>query len=134
TRLELRELLRQVGDLERWSNRVTQAVALPRDLLGIRSVLSQVPAICRIVSGEVAAMGWNEHAASQALASTQPQLPTLPLCEAVLTSLIAAIADDPPATLSTPGVIRHGYRDELDELVDRSRYAKDWIANLERTE
>ena len=133
-RLELRELLRQVGDLERWSNRVTQAVALPRDLLGIRSVLSQVPAICRVVSGEVAALGWNDHAASQALANTQPLLPTLPLCEVVLESLRAAIADEPPATLSTPGVIRHGYRTELDELVERSRYAKDWIANLERTE
>ena len=92
-RLELRELLRQVGDLERWSNRVTQAVALPRDLLGIRSVLNQVPAICRVVSGEVAALGWNDHAASQALANTQPLLPTLPLCEVVLGSLRAAIAD-----------------------------------------
>jgi DNA mismatch repair protein MutS len=47
---------------------------------------------------------------------------------------MAAIADEPPATLATPGIIRHGYRAELDELVDRSRYAKDWIANLERTE
>jgi DNA mismatch repair protein MutS len=48
--------------------------------------------------------------------------------------ILAAIADEPPATLATPGIIRPGYRSELDELVERSRYAKDWIANLERTE
>lgn len=133
-RLEVRELLRQIGDLERWSNRVTQAVALPRDLLGIRSVLGQIPAICRIVSGEVATAGWNGHAGNQTLASTPPLLPTLPLCEVVLGSLASAIADEPPATLATPGVIRPGYRSELDELVERSRFAKDWIVNLERTE
>jgi DNA mismatch repair protein MutS len=133
-RLEVRELLRQVGDLERWSNRVTQAVAMPRDLLGIRSVLGQVPAICQILSGEVATAGWNGHTGTPSLTSAPPLLPTLPLCDLVLEGLASAIADDPPATLATPGVIRPGYRTELDELVERSRFAKDWIVNLERTE
>ena len=45
-----------------------------------------------------------------------------------------AIADEPPATLSTPGVIRDGFDDELDTLVVKSRSAKDWIANLQATE
>lgn len=133
TRLELRELLREMGDLERWTNRVMQAVAMPRDLVGIRAVLTQVPAICQILAGEMAGMGWNGHAVSRETAAL-PTLPTLPLCEDALGILTTAIADEPPATLSTPGIIRHGYRDELDELVDRSRFAKEWIANLERTE
>ncbi|MCC6454326.1 MAG: DNA mismatch repair protein MutS [Caldilineaceae bacterium] len=133
TRLELRELLREMGDLERWTNRVTQAVALPRDLTGIRAVLNQVPALCKIVAGEVASMGWNGHAAGAGAATAPVLLPALPLCEPVLETL-AAIADEPPATLANPGIIRPGFRAELDELVERSRYAKDWIANLERTE
>lgn len=132
-RLELRELLREMGDLERWTNRVMQAVAMPRDLVGIRAVLIQIPAICQILAGEMAGMGWNGHATNQ-VAMEPPVLPVLPLCEAALEILITAIAEEPPATLSTPGIIRHGYRDELDELVDRSRFAKEWIANLERTE
>src|SRR5690606_17131861 len=45
TRLEVRELLRNVGDLERWTNRIMQGVALPRDLVGMREVLRQVPAL-----------------------------------------------------------------------------------------
>jgi DNA mismatch repair protein MutS len=44
------------------------------------------------------------------------------------------VADEPPATLATPGLIRSGYSTELDDLVQRSRHAKEWIANLERTE
>lgn len=132
-RLELRELLREMGDLERWTNRVTQAVALPRDLVGIRTVLMQVPAVCKILAGEVAGMGWNGHAINHN-AANPPSLPTLPLCDEVLQTLAMSLADDPPATLATPGIIRPGYRSELDELVERSRYAKDWIANLERTE
>jgi DNA mismatch repair protein MutS len=136
TRLELRELLREMGDLERWTNRVTQAVALPRDLVGIRAVLAQVPTLCQIVAGEVAGVGWNGHENGHGGGQVHatPPLPTLPLCDAVLDTLLAALADEPPATLATPGIIRPGFRGELDELVERSRYAKDWIANLERSE
>ena len=50
-RLELRELLRGLGDLERWSNRVAQpGVALPRDLVGIREVLRKVPETAKRLS------------------------------------------------------------------------------------
>ena len=60
--------------------------------------------------------------------------PDLPLCDDVLSLLSAAIADEPPATLATPGVIRDGFDDELDGLAVQSRGAKDWIANLQQTE
>ncbi len=48
--------------------------------------------------------------------------------------LEAAIADDPPATLQNIGVIRPGYSAELDGVVERSRHAREWIANLEAVE
>ncbi len=61
-------------------------------------------------------------------------LPTLPACEAVLALLETSLADDPPATLATPGIIRPGFDAELDGLMEKSRHAKDWIANLEQVE
>ncbi len=122
-RLELREHLRGLGDLERWTNRVTQGVALPRDLVGIREVLRYVPDI-------QAVLGISE----AGLDGADSLIPDLPPCEATLALLEAAIADEPPATLATPGVIRIDYSGELDELMHKSRHAKDWIANLERTE
>ncbi|MEZ4657513.1 MAG: hypothetical protein R2911_08075 [Caldilineaceae bacterium] len=58
----------------------------------------------------------------------------LPTCDEILHLLEAALADEPPATLSTPGMIRVGYSEELDGLVHKSRHAKEWIANLEKSE
>ena len=45
-----------------------------------------------------------------------------------------AIGDDPPPNLAEGGVIRPGFSAELDGLHSASRNAKQWIANLERTE
>jgi DNA mismatch repair protein MutS len=135
-RLELRELLRGLGDLERWTNRVVQAVALPRDLVGIRDLLCQVPAIKRFIGAELALEGAGPAAPvlqhfDQAIAALIAQLPA---CENVLTLLQSALALEPPASLSTPGLINHGFSAELDDLVHKSRHAKEWIANLEKTE
>jgi DNA mismatch repair protein MutS len=46
----------------------------------------------------------------------------------------AALADDPPATLQNLGIIRPGYSAELDGVMERSRHAREWIANLEAVE
>ncbi len=126
-RLELREQLREVGDLERWTNRVLQGVAQPRDLLGMRDVLSRLGAIQASYAGETLA-------APAADGAAESLLPRLPLCEEVLRLLESAISDEPPATLSNPGVIRDHFSAELDDLVAKSRNAKDWIANLQVTE
>ena len=58
----------------------------------------------------------------------------LDLCQDELDLLEAALADDPPATLQNVGVIRPGYSAELDGVVERSRHAREWIANLEAVE
>ena len=41
-RTELRQVLRGLGDLERWTNRCVGGIALPRDLVGIREALAWV--------------------------------------------------------------------------------------------
>jgi len=118
-RLELREQLRCFGDLERWTNRIAQGIALPRDLVGIREVLRKTDEIATF--------------RSQA-AETIAKLFNLPDCSSVFQLLESAIAPEPPATLSTPGVIHNSYNEELTQLVEKSRHAKDWIANLQTTE
>ncbi len=135
-RIELRERLQGLGDLERWTNRVVQAVALPRDLVGIREVLCQVPAIKGIIHQELGQHGSAADAVrlqhiDQAIAALIDQLPD---CEQILLLLQQALALEPPATLSTPGLINSGFSAELDDLVHKSRHAKEWIANLEKTE
>ncbi len=55
-------------------------------------------------------------------------------CEQELELLQQALDDEPPATLQNVGVIRPGFSAELDGVVERSRHARDWIANLESIE
>jgi DNA mismatch repair protein MutS len=142
-RAELRGLLRGLGDLERWTNRCVQGIALPRDLLGIREALARGEKIAGLVEGyrlqvEGSALGagsWKLEAQSSQPQSTisNPQPSTFNL-QPLAQFLRDAIADDPPATLATSGVIRPGYSAELDGIHLATRDAKTWIAGLESAE
>ncbi len=118
-RAELRQLLRGFGDLERWVNRCVQGIALPRDLVGIREALRRI-----------------ERMRLHVERSNVPTFQRAPLdpCSDIAALLAAAIADEPPATLANPGVIRPGYSAELDGIHAAIRHAKEWIANLEPAE
>ena len=131
-RTEIREILRQVGDLERLINRVMGRTATPRDVVGVRKALEQVPRI-RSLAQEV--MG---HTDSEPGPENAPRQDTgafqVDPCDDVVTLIAAAITDTPPTTLSAGDVIRPGFSAELDSIVTAARDAKTWIANLERTE
>jgi DNA mismatch repair protein MutS len=131
-RTEIREILGQVGDLERLINRVTGRLATPRDVVGVRKALEQVPRIRSLVQ-EVT--GYTEPKSGSENAPRQ-DTGTLHLdpCNDVVMLIATAITDTPPATLSAGGVIRPGFSAELDSIVTAARDAKTWIANLERAE
>src|SRR5688500_1983678 len=116
-RAELRAALKPLADLERLVNRVLAGYAQPRDLVAMRETISHLPNILGIL-GE----------------GTSPPLPKLELANDELSLLESAIDHDPPATLQNTGVIRVGYSSELDSVLDASKHARDWIANLESVE
>ena len=107
-------------DLERLTNRVSAAVAGPRDLVVLRDVLGRMPGLRSLLDGKGPALA--------ALAGA------LDPCDDVHHLLEKALADQPPATLAHVGVIRPGYSRELDDLVDSTKQARDWIAGLEGVE
>ena len=117
-RQHLRQVLRQVGDLERWTNRASQGIARPMELVGIRQTLALAPEL------EQALAGLGQSAAPGPLDG----------CAGVAELLSRSIADDPPATLEKGGVIRKGYSAELDGIEIASRDARQWVAGLERVE
>jgi len=119
-RAELRAALKPLADIERLTNRILAGYAQPRDLVALRETLERIPAIYNIL----VALGEN------------PALPMQNLnpCEQELSLLQAAIDDEPPATLQNTGIIRPGFSDELDGVIEASKHARDWIANLESTE
>ena len=111
-RSELIALLKGLPDLERLVNRIAQRIAGPRDLQGIRRALEAAPHIKAVL------------AASQAATTTLDNLvKELDPCTEVASLIEQAIADDPPATLTSVGVIRPGYSAELDGVIAASRDA-----------
>jgi len=122
-RAELRAALKPLGDLERLINRVLGGSAQPRDLVAIRETLGRLPDLRGKLPGEAG----DENPLCSLLTEFH-------LCEDELSLLQNAIAAEPPATLQNIGVIRAGYSAELDGVVERSRHAREWIANLEAVE
>ncbi len=125
-RAEVIAQLKRLADLERLANRAVSGIAGPRDLLGIRKSLETVPAL-RSLLGQ----GEGDTGADHTLARLSRLLDP---CEEVVSLIAEAVADDPPPSLAGGGVIRPGYSAELDNVLLAARDAKEWVADLERTE
>ena len=116
---ELAAELKQVGDIERLTNRIAIGKAGPRDLIALKNALAVVPRL---------------HAQICDLGSLTAIAERLDPCDPVFQLISAAIADEPPATMNSIGVIRQGFARELDDILNSSQDARDWIANLESNE
>lgn len=119
-RAETLEKLDDFDDLERLTNRVISDHAIPRDLVAIRENLVQLPSLKQLFEED-----------PPALLATLSKIRS---CQHQLALLKAAIQDDPPATLANVGIIRQGFSPELDNVLESSQHAREWIANLEKTE
>jgi DNA mismatch repair protein MutS len=120
-RHRVREPLRACADVERLAGRLALGTAGPRDVHALGRSLALVPDL------------------KAAVADTEGDLLTEAAADLVdvgdiVEVIETALADDPPATLAEGGIIRPGYRPELDDLRDRSSRAKEFIAALEQTE
>ena len=120
SRAEMRAAFKPVADLERLTNRVVGGTAQPRDLLALRETLRLLPGLRSLFP-----------TAESALDSI---LKDFHLCARELDLLENALADEPPATLGTTGVIRQGFAQELDGILESSRHAREWIKDLEPQE
>ncbi len=118
--------LKGLADLERLTNRAVSGIAGPRDLVGVRKSLEAVPNLCALLT-----QAEDGSESGRPLAQLARQLDP---CPEVAALVAEAIADDAPAGLSSGGVIRPGYSTELDGVVHAARDAKEWVANLERSE
>jgi len=131
-RAEVRAALKPLSDLERLTTRLVTGSAQPRDLVGMRATLQRLPGIVQLFNQQTG----DRSILEKDFAENAMALPLkeFDICDEVLKLLEAAIADDPPATLQNTGVIKNGFSAELDGVIERSRHAREWIANLESVE
>ncbi|MBL8116070.1 MAG: DNA mismatch repair protein MutS [Anaerolineae bacterium] len=118
-RTELSSALKNIADLERLTNRLLVGKAGPRDLLGLKASLDIIPHLQRLIEP------------APPLAAL---IKTMHPCEDVSDHINRALSDNPPAVLNSIGTIREGYAGELDDILNATRGARDWIANLEPQE
>jgi len=118
-REELRQLLTKVYDLERLNGRVVLGTANARDLTALKCSLAQLPKLKERLAGAhglLANLGiMDELAELYALLET-------------------GIREDAPVTLREGNLIKHGYNEELDELVSLLHDGKTLILGLETRE
>jgi len=117
----LQGALRPVGDLERLIARAAQGHASARELVGLRVSLEAIPAVQDV-------LGACEALVTRELAGQVSGAPEL------VDVLSSALVDDPPPAFRGGGVIRPGYDPDLDAILDASKGAREWIANLESVE
>ncbi|HEX4591180.1 MAG TPA: DNA mismatch repair protein MutS, partial [Gemmataceae bacterium] len=120
-RQELRTVLEDASDLQRLTARASTGRATPRDLHSVARTLRLLPKFKAKLTGRKSAL----------LASLEEKLE---LCPDLRESLDAALVDDPPLTAKEGGVIRDGYKPELDELRTITREGKTWIVQFQAKE
>jgi len=120
-RMELRDLLSTVHDLERVMGRISTSYASARDLSTLRSALTALPVIGKILK-------FMECAGNKEMSQTYDDLADI---RAVVDS---AIVDSPPVSVREGGMIRRGYNAELDGLLDIKENSAGILADLEARE
>ena len=118
---ELREQLRQIGDIERILSRVALHSARPRDLATLRDSLAGLPALQSIIATLDSGL----------LVTLSQDISEYP---DIVTMLQSAIIENPPMLIRDGGVIAPGYSDELDELRNLSQNADQFLIDLEARE
>ncbi|OLD82155.1 MAG: DNA mismatch repair protein MutS [Acidobacteria bacterium 13_1_20CM_58_21] len=121
---EIRKELKGILDLERLTGRITLGLAAPRELVVLRKSLTQLPVLKNFLTPPPAG-------GSELLRHLHEEIDEL---ADVRERLERAIADEPPALATEPGMIRSGYNSELDELRDLSQRSKQIIAAMEERE
>ncbi|MEY2911411.1 MAG: mismatch repair protein MutS [Cyanobacteriota bacterium] len=117
-RQDIRQLLRQIYDLERLTVRAASGRANARDLVALADSFSRLPELSRLVT----------NAKSPFLKALQKVPPVL---EELAEKIHAHIVESPPIHLKEGGLIRAGINTLLDERKATVESDQQWIANLE---
>lgn len=118
-RQDIRQLLRQIPDLERLLGKVVYGTATPKDLGVLRAGLKVIPLLVERV---------------QELPAVVRQCADLnPLVE-LRGTLEAALVDEPPTVAREGRLVRPGYNAEVDRLREVAQGGQQWVAALEARE
>lgn len=120
-RVEIRELLKRVYDIERLMGKVILGNVNCRDLIALKNSSGQIPYIKDLLQA----------CESDLNVRNYEKLDTL---EDIFKLIDDSIIEEPPVTIKEGGIIKTGYNDEVDKYRKATTEGKDWVAALESSE
>ena len=121
SRKGLRDLLKQIFDLERLLGRITLSACNARDLVALKASLKVFPDLLEALKGYDSS-------------PVQTYLENWDNLENIYDLIDHNIVDDPPLGLKEGNLIKSSCNEELDRLKNITRQGKNWIAALELEE
>ena len=115
------ESLKNVYDIERLAGKISYGTANARDLISLKNSISQLPDLKETIRG----------VKSNLLHNLYMQLDTL---DDIYNLINISIIDDPPITIKEGGIIKKGYNEEVDKLIDVTTNGKKYLLDIETKE
>ena len=119
-RMQLKQDMAQIRDMERMLTRVVLQRASPRDFRGLADSMLMLPSLSQALQGYDGLLA--------------DMIPSLQGLEDLAETLDKAIEPVPPALLHAGGMIREGFDAELDRLRGLAKDAGDWLQRYETRE
>lgn len=120
TKEDIKDMLKDMSDIERISTRITYKTANPRDLVSLKNSLLLLPKLKELMKDY----------SSEFLSEIRDMNSLSDVAKIISDS----IKDEPAVTVREGNIIRKGYSKELDELRALSKDGKKWITSLEESE
>ncbi|MCX8130663.1 MAG: DNA mismatch repair protein MutS [Clostridia bacterium] len=120
-RMEIRDLLKRVYDVERLMGKIILGNVNCRDMVALKNSLGQIPFIKNIL----------EQCSSELNKRNYKQLDTM---EDIYKLIEESIIEEPPVSVKEGGIIKTGYNPEVDKYRKATTEGKDWVAMLENKE
>jgi DNA mismatch repair protein MutS len=129
---QTRETLKSIRDIERTISRLNQSAGNARDLLALKTSLTEIPDLrahlTALGAGDALSPGRGASPLAAEILSGLHEFPDL------ISALESALVDEPPLAIKEGGLFRDGYHAPLDELRSAGTEGKKWIAELQQRE
>lgn len=120
-REEIREYLHPIHDLERLIARVTYQTANPRDFIALRNSLKMIAPLKQILAEFHCSL----------LKETLKDMDEL---EDIYDLIDSSIEEDAPISVREGGIIKNGFKEDIDKLREARTNGKTWLADVEKKE
>lgn len=112
------ESLKSIYDIERLAGKISYGTVNARDLISLKNSIMQLPNLKDAI----------KNVNSEFLKNVDIELDVL---TDIYELIEASIVEEPPLTVKEGGLIKKGYKPEIDELIEATTNGKQWLANVE---